>query len=363
MLKILLTDNDFSGAHGSFRVFLDEIECALKSLGHEVFRANNVAAALTICEQCVPDFSAGIGKYNCMIDGRPLCEQYGKPHYQWIIDNPLKMPRFSSEQFTPIFIDREFLEMYEPPPRNFLFLPLGIKPVENNAADRNRLRGIVFSGQVKNLARLRDKIRRHRQSTLIEQFLHFMEDHLNLSFIVQYKKFLAENALADAEEVFRLTNSYLRSFKRIFVLERIQSCPLILAGDIAEESLLKKPNVVFVGEVPYAELPALFSRYTHVLHISPNFSECVHDRILRGLNAGCRVIAEENPLLRKIFGDVLTCFDYDNLDEKAMTDIPAGNIDATNKILSQFAWTRILTEVIEDYRRRVGTRENRLGLH
>lgn len=358
MLNILLTDNVFSGAHGSFRIFFDEIECALKILGHEVFRANNVADAVSICKKYAPDFSAGIGKYNYMIDGKLLCELYGKPHYQWIIDNPLKMPRLSAEQFTPIFIDREFLEMYEPPPRNFLFLPLGIKLAENKPAENNRLRGIVFSGQVKDLARLRDKIRRHRQSMLIERFLNFMENHLNLSFIVQYKKFLAENALASAEEFFRLTNSYLRSFKRVFVLKRIQSCPLILAGDIAEESLLKKPNVVCIGEVPYAELPALFLRYTHVLHISPNFSACVHDRILRGLNAGCRIITEENLLLRQTFGDVLTYFDYNDFDEKTITENYAGNIGATNKILSQFAWTRILTAVIENYQRRVGTREN-----
>lgn len=362
-MKILLTDNVFLGAHGSFRIFFDEIECALKHLGHKVFKANDVSEALAICEQYAPDFSAGIGKYNYIIDGKFLCEVYGKPHYQWIIDNPLKMPRFSAEEFTPIFIDREFLEIYEPPPRNFLFLPLGIKFVEKNLAESDRLRGIIFSGQVKDLTRLREKIRRHRQSTLIEQFINFMENHLDLSFILQYKKFLAENTLADAEEFFRLANSYLRSFKRVFVLERIQKYPLILAGDIAEESLLKKHNVVCVGEVPYGELPELFSRYTHVLHISPNFSACVHDRILRGLNAGCRIIAESNRLLRQTFGDVLTYFNYNDFDEKAITESPAGNIGATNKILSQFDWTRILTAVIEDYQRRVGTRENRFGLH
>ena len=92
--------------------------------------------------------------------------------------------------------------------------------------------------------------------------------------------------------------------------------------------------------------------------VSPNFSACVHDRILRGLNAGCRIITEENLLLRQTFGDVLTYFDYNDFDEKTITESYAGNIGATNKILSQFAWTRILTAVIEDYQRRVGTREN-----
>lgn len=348
-MKILLTVNTFSGAHGSFQTFFDEIECALKNLGHEVFRGNNIRSALTVCERHAPDFSLGIGKYNFIADGKPLCEIYKKPHYQWIVDNPLKMPRFSAENFTPIFIDREFPELYEPPPKKFLCLPLGIKIEKSNFTCAGRLSGIVFAGQVKNLAKLRNEIASSRQSELAEKFLNVVTNDMNSSFILQYKNFLEDNSLDDEEEFFRLTNSYLRALKRVFVLESIKQYPLILAGEIAEESILQKPNVIYVGEVPYSELPELFSRYTHVLHISPNFSACIHDRILRGLKAGCQVIAEENFVLRQTLGDVLSYFDYKNFEEKKLVEVRNGNYETINKILAYFDWKEILTTVIENY--------------
>lgn len=357
-MKILLMNNDFSGAHGSFKTFFDEIKVALKNLGHEIFQADDFDGASAIYEQQKPDFSLGIGKYNFTVGKKILCDIYGRPHYQWILDNPLKMPRFSSENFTPIFIDREFSELYNPSPKTFLCLPLGIKLDENKFNCDNRLRGIVFAGQVKNLMALRDKISRSRQRALIEKFLSFATKRLDSSFIQQYKNFLAENIIVDAEEFFRLTNSYLRALKRVVILQKIRHCPLILAGNFAEKNLLQKPNVIYVGEVTYAELPELFSRYTHVLHISPNFSACIHDRIIRGLQAGNRVITEENLLLRQTFGTALTYFDYKNFDEKKLTELPTGNFSATNEILAQFAWEKILSAVIEDCRRRLATRGN-----
>ena len=112
-MKILLTENSFSGAHGSFRMFFDEIEYSLKTSGYTVYRADNVIQAASIYEQYRPDFSIGIGKYNFLVDEKLLCELYTTPHYQWILDNPLKLPCYSSKNFTPVFIDREFAELYK----------------------------------------------------------------------------------------------------------------------------------------------------------------------------------------------------------------------------------------------------------
>ena len=132
----------------------------------------------------------------------------------------------------------------------------------------------------------------------------------------------------------------------MFVLENIKQYPLILAGEIAEESILQKPNVIYVDDVPYSEL---FSRYMHVLHISPNFSACIHDRILRGLKAGCQVIAEENFVLRQTLGNVLSYFDYKNFEEKKLAGVHTENYETINKILAHFDWKEILTTVIENY--------------
>lgn len=350
-MRILLLENSFAGAHGSFQKFLSEIKFSLENLEHEVFLVNSIQEASSVCKQYEPNFSLSIGKYNFLVNGKLFCDVYGIPHYQWILDNPMKMPQYSSKNFTPIFIDGEFAEIYEPKPKNFLLSPLGIVKNENNHV-KNREQAIVFAGQVKSLSSLQVEIRRSSQRNLIEKFLSDALDELDDSFIVRYKKFLSKNEINDSEEFFRLTNSYLRCFKRISVLVKIQRLPLVLAGNIAEESVLRKPNVINVGEVTYSELHKLFLKYTHVLHISPNFSACVHDRILQGLAAGCQVIAEENSVLRAIFGDTLTYFRYKNFDECLFKTNDNENLKAATGILKRFEWENILSSVIEDYRRR-----------
>lgn len=362
MLKILLTENNFSGANCSFKVFFNEIEHTLKNMECEVFRADNVHNAATVCMHQSIDFSLGIGKYDFLLDGRLLCEICGMPHYQWILDNPLKMPHYSTKNFTPVFIDREFAELYDPPPQKFLCLPLGVESSQCHSAQNNRKQGIVFAGQVKNLSMLKHQINRSRQRSLIEKFLGIMSNNLDSSFILQYKEFLVENELIDTEEFFRLTNSYLRCLKRVCILKKIKHRPLILAGEIADEAICQKSNVVLVGKVPYAELPELFSNYTHVLHISPNFSACIHDRILRGLNAGCRVLAEENSILRQSFGDSLTYFNYRDFDEGIFRQ-EAETKRSSNEILAQFDWKKILTMIIGDYCGRGNLYENQFGIH
>ncbi len=351
-MKILLIENAFLGAYGSFQKFLSEIEYALKKLGHRVFRAQDIKEVVAVCEQHEPNFSLGIGKYKSLIGRQLICDIYEIPHYQWIIDNPLKMPQYSSNNFTPIFIDREFVELYEPKPPNFLWSPLGISDAEYNY-DKIRERGIVFAGQVKNLSSLQAEIQRSNQRKSIERFLGDMLQHIDDSFIVRYKNFLQKNEIVDLEEFFRLTNSYLRCIKRLNVLKKIQKWSLILAGNIAEKSLLRKPNVIHLGDVPYSNLNKLFSKYTHILHISPNFSACIHDRILRGLVSGCQVIAEENSVLREVFGDGLIYFRYKNFDERLL-EVGQGEkrLVTTAKILKRFEWKNILTVVIDDYRRR-----------
>ncbi|MBQ6776654.1 MAG: hypothetical protein IJP53_09365 [Synergistaceae bacterium] len=346
-MKILLTENSFSGAHGSFRIFFDEIEYSLKTSGYTVYRADNVIQAASIYEQYRPDFSIGIGKYNFLVDEKLLCELYTTPHYQWILDNPLKLPCYSSKNFTPVFIDREFAELYNPAPERFLWLPLGIN-TEYKATTTDRRPGIVFAGQVKNIMALQEQINQSSQRAIIEKFLKMVSSNLDASFIMQYKNFVATNKPANVDEFFRLTNSYIRCLKRIAILDKIEHYPLVLAGSIEEKKILQKKNVIHVGEIPYSELTEFFSRYTHVLHISPNFSACIHDRILRGLQAGCQVITEENEILHKTFGNSILYFGYKNFNENILMDgHQVRNID-----FMPFSWEKILALIIKDYHER-----------
>ena len=351
-MKIILAENSFTGAYGSFSIFFDEIECALKRMNHEVFRAYNVRDLESVYNHHAVDFSLSIGKYNFFSDDQLLCEKYRTPHYQWIIDNPMKMPDFTGENFVPIFIDREFIEMYDNPPKNYLCLPLGIEinESEEDPADNNRVNGIIFAGQVKSIDALKDEIMQSRQLNIIEKFIKLAAENLDASFILQYKKFLADNEPYDEEEFFRLANSYLRSMKRVTILQRINKFPLILAGDIFEKSLLQKNNVIHLGKVSYENLHEIFSHYTHVLHISPNYSACIHDRILRGVKAGCNVVADGGEVLRKIFGGALTYFDYRTFNGE-IPNVSHKSLTKAREILKCFSWERVLLSIIGHYRK------------
>lgn len=347
-MKILIAENSFDGAYCSFRTFFDEIERAIKRMGHKVFRADNVRDLETVYNRHTVDFSLGIGKYSFLPEGQPLCEKYMKPHYQWIIDSPMKMPGIAGEYFVPVFIDREFAEMYDEPPENYLWLPLGVELDGNESVGSKRENGIIFAGQVKSIDALRDEIMQSRQRNIIWRFINAMTSNLDASFILRYKKFVADNEPDDREEFFRLTNSYIRSVKRVNILQRINHFPLILAGDISEKSILQKHNVLYIGKVPYDNLHEIFSHYTHALHISPNFSVCIHDRILRGLKAGCNVIAEENKVLRTVFGGTLTYFGYATFNGE-IPHISHEAITKAREVLKFFSWDNILLSVIEHY--------------
>ena len=347
-MNFLLAVNPFDGAYGSFRTFFDEIERALKRMGHKVFRADNIHDLETVYNHHAVDFSLGIGRYSFLSEGLQLCEKYRVHHYQWIIDNPMKMTNCFGKYFVPVFIDREFIEMYDDPPEIYLCLPLGIEIDDNKSADIKHQNGIIFAGQVKSTDALRDEIAQSRQRYILENFINLMTNNLDTSFILQYRNFLADNQPDDKEEFFRLANSYLRCIKRANILQRINDFPIILAGDIAEKSILQKNNVIHLGKVSYENLHEIFSHYTHVLHISPNFSACIHDRILRGLNAGCYIVAEGNELLRQTFGGTFTYFDYGTFSGE-IPHVSRESISKAREILKRFSWENILLSVIEHY--------------
>ena len=344
-MNILIAENSFTGAYCSFRVFFDEIEHALKRMGHNVFRTDNVTDLEAMYNNHAVDFSLGIGRYSFLSEGQLLCEKYRTPHYQWIIDNPMKIPLSTGENLVPVFIDREFPEMYDKPPEKYLWLPLGVELDGNESAGLTRKNGIVFAGQVKSTDTLMDEIMQSPQRNSIMSFIKLMTGNLDTSFIKQYKKFLADNDPDDKSEFFRLANSYIRAVKRVYILRRINDIPLVLAGDISEKSILQKNNVVHVGRVSYEELHEIFSRYTHVLHISPNFSACIHDRILRGVSAGCSIIAERNEVLSEFFGGTLVYFKYGTFSGE-IPNVSHESITKARENLKCFSWENILMSVI-----------------
>ena len=347
-MRILMIDNNFHGAYGSFNVFLDEIERSLVKNMHTVRRARNISEAISIYESVRPDFSIGIGKYLMYVENEALCDLYNVAHYQWIVDNPCKTaPSKKLERFVPIFIDREFPLMWPWKLEKYLCLPVGFeRPASENLSQRKR--GILFSGQIKNLELLREEINSSSQKKLLLKFLNVTLANLQDSFIMQYQRFLKENTVGDETELFRLANSYVRCLKRIKVLQSIREYPLILAGNIQNNDLVKRPNVVCLGEIPYIETLTLFSEYEFVLNVSPNFSFCIHDRILRALSAGSKVITDRNPTIVEFFGERLNYFDYGRLVESDMLrkrDFEKYEID---KILAQFEWQNLLNVIIKD---------------
>ena len=124
-MNILFFYNDFTGAYNSIEVFQKEILCSV--FDDRIYVSYCVNDTLEICKKINIDFSIAIGAFNQYVDDVPIYEITKIHHYQWIIDNPLKMCIDSkNELVTYVLINKDFIfnmNCYNSP----LFIPLGLK--------------------------------------------------------------------------------------------------------------------------------------------------------------------------------------------------------------------------------------------
>ncbi len=357
-MNIMLIDSNFHGANDSFTCFIREIREALLNIKHNVYLVTTEEDIHNVYQHKNIDFSLGIGKYPLYNKKYALCDFYNKLHYQWIIDNPLKIKcPVNIKNLIPILIDQEFIMLHKTNGRKPLYLPLGVSLKKNKTEElQYRKKGVVFSGQVKDLSILAQKINANEFANGIWHFINDYCVNLDESYIktlVSYLKLIPNKYRTD---FFSLTNSYIRSYKRHFVLNKINRFPLILIGEIPGV-LLNKENVCYLGKLTYQNSNMVFAKYTHVLNISPNYSYCLHDRILRALSAGCHVISDYIPIAEQQFGNFYRSFKYRDLATNdfmldSMFEEEIKDREKYPNYLQNYCWESLLQLICEDYKRR-----------
>ena len=184
-MRILLLNNNFTGAYGSQEIFLQEIYHSLRMEGFEVFISESVEESIKYLRNKKIDFSVGIGQYLQYIDSGPLYELFKTPHYQWVIDNPCKVGYDKQSRFIKyLIIDKEFELLMPSVVHKTFFASLGVPAGNYSAIDvKNKKDGIVFSGQIRNSFDLKQAMTCHKEKKRLARITECLIAHPDDSFI------------------------------------------------------------------------------------------------------------------------------------------------------------------------------------
>ena len=312
-MNILLLYNDFDGAYGSLAVFQKEILQSMKGTSYILVSAS-VEQTLEICRKCKVDFSLAIGAFNQLTNGIPVYEVTGVHHYQWLIDNPLKMNiDIDSSMITYILIDRYFIYNLGPVKNAPLFMPLGIPEEFPTEIHRNKIEGIVFSGQIKNSHEQYEALNSVFHDEMVWKFIDEYEGSLKDSFERKFYDYFGGLPVKEQREIFRPLNTYFRAIKRKKILESIKDYPIYIIGEVCDEEIRRKRNIHILHEISYECTWETISLYRYSLNINPNFYDGLHDRIIRSISWGTVPVTEDGAWCREIFGKKLLYYDFDDI--------------------------------------------------
>lgn len=356
-MKILLVGNNFTGAYGSLHCFIEEIDFFFKKMGCEVFPANTVREAVEIYDNYSIDFSIGIGKYSFFLDGRALYDIYRIQHYQWIIDNPLKMKIDTESSFIKyILIDKLFENCVEKTKLPFLFCPLGIPGITENYSVEKRDNGIVFAGQIRDCNLIYENITLHKCHQDIKKILDVLISDLDSSYILTLERNTQNLKSDEKAEVFSLTNSFIRTYKREKVLDQIRGIPVFILGENQSKVLSQNSNITLLGKHKYYESFDIMKKYMFSLHIEPNFNYGFHDRILRAAIKGNIVITNDGLIQREILKNNALYYRFSNIEDITnqilhMTEEEMKNMSSglSETVSNNFAWEKILQYIVMDF--------------
>lgn len=314
-LNILVFNNNFMGSYGSNQVFYQELCQAIHEQGNNLYCATSFAEGEEIVKSIDIDFSISFGQYKIQEENIKFYDKYAIPHYQWVSDNPFKMNIDSESPYIHyIFIDDDFPLHTKKLVNRPLFLPLGcIGPVGSKYSSDNKIDAILFPAQIRDIGAIKDEI---EHSPYREMILNFLKEvDYDDSYIVQLNKF-ARNNFTEEEiplEFFSLTNSYLRTNKRIMTVSSITGKKVVVVGQKPEIKFPDACDIEFLGKVEYVNIEKMMAQYRYVLNVDPNYYSCFHDRFVRAINAGSICITNEN---RKISSQTgfSACYRFSELD-------------------------------------------------
>lgn len=308
-LNILVFNNNFLGSYGSNQVFFQELCCAIEERGHNLFCAASFEEGEEILRSVNIDFSISFGQYKLQKDGINFYDQFSIPHYQWISDNPRKMNIDEKSPFIRyIFIDDDFIFSLSKLSNRPLCLPLGFRKKSNfrPQADGYKFDAILFPAQIRNIDSIENEIKNSPLEQLIRQFIS--EFDYDGSYIFQLNQFSQKkfSGMICPKQFFSLTNSYIRTHKRIMVASNIHTKKIFIAGRKPEFEIPNADNFEFLGEVKYDCMEQMMSKFKYVLNVDPNYHSCYHDRFVRCINAGSVCITNENRRISNRTGFSLT---------------------------------------------------------
>lgn len=115
-----------------------------------------------------------------------------------------------------------------------------------------------------------------------------------------------------------------------------------------ESALQAGENILHIGFVDQADSPALFQAAS--LFVMPSIYEGFGMPVLEAMASGCKVLANNIPVLREVGGDAVDYVDATNIEEltnsiqRSLTD--AYDADAVAKNLARFSWKNNVHAII-----------------
>lgn len=353
IVKILLLNNNFYGSYVSNQYFYSELVDACQELGVACTFVSCLEDAITAIERQDISFSLCLGVFPYRLQGKPLYDLYNLPHYQWLSDNPLKFHLdHQSINITYIFIDKQFSNTAGTLQQNPLILPLGYSKKKKQPFSSKKVNAILFPGQIRNLQSIRQQI---KKSVYRKEILEFIEPYNYDTSYIQKLQTFTQGFSADKKiEIFRLTNSYLRTNKRIQAINSIHTLPVYIAGENYENpEISENKNIRFIGKYDYFEIEKQMNRYRYVLNIDPNYHATIHERISRGINAGSISISNWNDVVNPDGGFSMAFrFDgtipIDELIERATSDLSELHRQQIG-FIRELSWKNSLERILYDF--------------
>ena len=348
---IVILNNNFFGSYCSNQYFYNEICHALEKLGKKFIVVRRLDEAINIFQSNDVSFSLCLGRYEYFEKEVPLYEKYSIMNYQWISDDPKKFHIDHQSQYIKyVFIDGEFPAMAGEVKNIPLILPLGYLPEKARYNTGDKINGILFPGQIRNLEAIESEIERSHLRNQIEDFINTYD--LDSSYITAFNKAVAEIAESDRMEFFRLTNSYTRTVKRIKAIDAIHTVPVFIAGE-QTNNRFSNPDITFIGKYDYSQIEEIMGRYRFLLNVDPNYHSCIHERISRGVNAGTLVFSNENNIVSSVNGFSCT-YRFDGkktIDSKIGDDAfcLASALEEERTFIRETSWEASLERIINDY--------------
>lgn len=261
------------------------------------------------------------------------------PHYAPLCDSATYYPELRlTNHLIASFMEQDSFGFYKKlGVQNIFFLPHAIAAKYLSEKQQKRDLDVVVAGSFVNPDVIR-KVWQEQLSPKAQQaMLDIAEKVLaspHLSHLQAFLELIEEHGAFEKEllakklDFFSQINMlevYIRNTDRKRLLENIKdhTIHIFTSKEYREAwkfALSGKSNIVFHDNVPFHELPAIFSRARAVVNSMPTIKRGLHERLLLALASGASVLGSDNIFIAKEFNEpkalvTLLSPDYTNVND------------------------------------------------